>query len=111
VPLKGGHGTVDLRHALEKSCKHYFYTIGNWSASIASTGGGRAGPAGRTGIDLPNEGRASCRPPRGSRRDGENGIGETISVADRPGTLSVTPLSLAQLYARSRTAGITTRRT
>ncbi|MBW8867633.1 MAG: penicillin-binding protein 2, partial [Acidobacteria bacterium] len=26
---KGGHGTVDLRHAIEQSCNVYFYTIGN----------------------------------------------------------------------------------
>ena len=27
--LKGGHGTVDMRHAIEKSCNVYFYTLGN----------------------------------------------------------------------------------
>ncbi len=27
--LKGGHGSVDLRHAIEKSCNTYFYTVGN----------------------------------------------------------------------------------
>ena len=26
---KGGHGSVDLRHAIEKSCNVYFYTLGN----------------------------------------------------------------------------------
>ncbi|HET6320126.1 MAG TPA: penicillin-binding transpeptidase domain-containing protein, partial [Chloroflexota bacterium] len=26
---KGGHGTVDLRHAIEQSCDVYFYTVGN----------------------------------------------------------------------------------
>ena len=26
---KGGHGTVDLRHAIEQSCNVYFYTVGN----------------------------------------------------------------------------------
>ncbi len=54
--LKGGHGTVDLRHAIEKSCNTYFYTIGNmvgvdrinkWATAL--------GLAGRTGVDLPNE--------------------------------------------------------
>ncbi len=25
----GGHGTVDLRHAIEQSCNVYFYTVGN----------------------------------------------------------------------------------
>ena len=27
--LAGGHGTVDMRHAIEKSCNVYFYTLGN----------------------------------------------------------------------------------
>ncbi len=27
--LKGGHGSVDMRHAIEKSCNVYFYTLGN----------------------------------------------------------------------------------
>src|SRR5690606_34429677 len=27
--LRGGHGSVDVRHALEKSCNVFFYTIGN----------------------------------------------------------------------------------
>ena len=27
--LAGGHGYVDLRHAIEKSCNTYFYTVGN----------------------------------------------------------------------------------
>ena len=26
---QGGHGTMDLRHAIEQSCNVYFYTIGN----------------------------------------------------------------------------------
>ena len=26
---KGGHGTIDLRHAIEQSCDVYFYTVGN----------------------------------------------------------------------------------
>ena len=27
--IKGGHGCVDMRHAIEKSCNMYFYTVGN----------------------------------------------------------------------------------
>jgi len=26
---KGGHGTIDLRHAIEQSCNVFFYTVGN----------------------------------------------------------------------------------
>src|SRR5207244_7949583 len=53
---KGGHGTVDLRHAIEQSCNVYFYTIGNmtgidkihkWATLL--------GLGEKSGIDLPNE--------------------------------------------------------
>ena len=53
---KGGHGTVDLRHAIEQSCNVYFYTVGNmlgvdrihkWATAL--------GLGEKTGIDLPNE--------------------------------------------------------
>ena len=54
--LAGGHGTVDMRHAIEKSCNTYFYTVGNmlgvdrihkWASAL--------GLGERSGIDLPNE--------------------------------------------------------
>ena len=53
---KGGHGTVDLRHAIEQSCNVYFYTVGNmvgvdrihkWATLL--------GLGVKSGIDLPNE--------------------------------------------------------
>ena len=56
LDLKGGHGTVDLRHAIEQSCNVYFYTVGNmvgidkihkWATAL--------GLGEKSGIDLPNE--------------------------------------------------------
>ena len=53
---RGGHGSVDLRHAMEQSCNVYLYTIGNmvgvdkihkWATLL--------GLGEKTGIDLPNE--------------------------------------------------------
>ncbi|HEV2985664.1 MAG TPA: penicillin-binding protein 2, partial [Vicinamibacterales bacterium] len=53
---KGGHGTIDLRHAIEQSCDVYFYTVANlvgvdkinkWATLI--------GLGVKSGIDLPNE--------------------------------------------------------
>src|SRR5947207_379366 len=52
----GGHGTVDLRHAIEQSCNVYFYTVGNmvgidkihkWATLL--------GLGEKSGIDLPSE--------------------------------------------------------
>ncbi len=54
--LKGGHGSVDMRHAIEKSCNVYFYTLGKmlevdrihkWASLL--------GLGERSGIDLPGE--------------------------------------------------------
>ena len=52
--LKGGHGTVDMRHAIEKSCNVYFYTLGNMlGVDKIHKWAEKLGLAGKTGIDLP----------------------------------------------------------
>ena len=107
--LKGGHGTMDLRHALEKSCNTYFYTIGNmvgvdrinkWATEL--------GLAGRTGIDLPNEAESLVPSTAWKKaRTGERWYpGETISVSIGQGQVSVTPLALAAFYAAVGNGGI-----
>ena len=94
--LKGGHGTVDLRHAIEKSCNVYFYTVGNmlgvdrihkWASALGLAEQDRHRPAERV------QG-AWCRPPSGSSAaHGEKWYpGETISVSIGQGQVSVTPL-------------------
>ncbi len=107
--LKGGHGTLDLRHAIEKSCNTYFYTVGNmvgidrlhkWAVNL--------GLAGKTGIDLPNESESLVPSPEWKKaRTGEKWYaGETISVSIGQGQVSVTPISLAMLYAAVANGGI-----
>ncbi len=100
--LAGGHGWVDMRHALEKSCNVYFYTVGNmlgvdrihdWSEKL--------GLAGKSGIDLPNE-VENIIPSTAWKlqRTGERWYaGETISVAIGQGQVSVTPMSMAVMMA------------
>ena len=96
--LAGGHGTVDMRHAIEKSCNTYFYTVGNmlgvdrihkWASAL--------GLGERSGIDLPNEIRGIVPSTEWKQRTtGEKWYaGETISVSIGQGQVSVTPLSLA----------------
>ena len=100
--LRGGHGLVDMRHALEKSCNVYFYTLGNmlgvdriykWAEKLGLTG--------KTGIDLPNEQSSLVPNTEWKRRTtGEPWYpGETISVAIGQGQVSVTPASLAVMMA------------
>jgi len=107
--VKGGHGVVDLRHAIEKSCNVYFYTVGNmlgvdrmhkWAQAL--------GLAGRTGIDLPNESESIV--PSTAWKKAKTGekwyAGETISVAIGQGQVSVTPVALAALYGAVANGGI-----
>jgi len=96
--LKGGHGTVDMRHAIEKSCNVYFYTLGNLVGVDRLHKWARAlGLAERTGIDLPHEVESIVPSTEWKRRrTGEKWYaGETISVAIGQGQLSVTPIALA----------------
>ena len=38
---KGGHGAVDLRHAIEQSCDVYFYTVGQHARRRSASTSGR----------------------------------------------------------------------
>ena len=47
---------MDMRHAIEKSCNVYFYTLGNMlGVDKIHKWAEKLGLAGKTGIDLPNE--------------------------------------------------------
>jgi penicillin-binding protein 2 len=94
----GPHGSVDLRHAIEKSCNVYFYTVGNmvgidrlhkWATAL--------GLGVMSGVDLPHEIEGIMPSPAWKRaKKGEKWYaGETISVSIGQGAVSVTPVSLA----------------
>ena len=105
---RGGHGTVDLRHAIEQSCNVYFYTIGNmvgidrinkWATLL--------GLGVKSGIDLPNE-VAGLVPSTEWKRQhtGEKWYaGETISVSIGQGQVSVTPISMAVMISTIANGG------
>jgi penicillin-binding protein 2 len=96
--LAGGHGSVDMRHAIEKSCNTYFYTLGNmlgvdrihkWASLL--------GLGERSGIDLPSEIKGLVPSSEWKRQTtGERWYpGETISVSIGQGQVNVTPISQA----------------
>lgn len=106
--LARGHGLVDMRTALEKSCNTYFYTLGNlvgidrlhkWATAF--------GLGVRTGVDLPHEIEGIMPSTAWKRqRTGERWYpGETISVAIGQGQVSVTPISLAVMMATIANGG------
>ena len=98
--LKGGHGSVDMRHAIEQSCNVYFYTLGNilgvdrihkWASKL--------GLGEITGIDLPGENRGLVPSTEWKQREKKERWypGETISVAIGQGQVNVTPVSVAAM--------------
>jgi penicillin-binding protein 2 len=105
---KGGHGVVDMRHALEQSCNVYFYTLGSllkidqihkWAT--------RLGLGVKSGIDLPNEQQGLVPSTEWKqRRFNEKWYpGETISVSIGQGQNSVTVISLAMMMATVANGG------
>jgi penicillin-binding protein 2 len=106
--LRGGHGSVDMRHAIEKSCNVYFYTLGNMlGVDRIHKWAEKLGMVGTTGIDLPNE-QESLVPSTEwkMRRYGEKWYaGETISVSIGQGQVSVTPVSMAVMMATIANGG------
>jgi penicillin-binding protein 2 len=104
---KGGHGTVNLKTAIEQSCDVYFYTVGNmlgidrinkWAELL--------GLGVKSNIDLPNElvGLVPSSRWKQETRHEKWYAGETISVAIGQGQVNVTPVSMA-VYASTLANG------
>ncbi len=106
--LKGGHGVVNMRHAIEKSCNVYFYTLGNMlGVDRMHKWATRLGLGVKSGIDLPNE-IEGIMPSTAWKRKRYNEkwyAGETISVAIGQGQVAVTPISLAVMMATVANGG------
>jgi len=105
---RGGHGTVDLRHAIEQSCNVYFYTVGNMvGIDRINKWATRLGLGVKSGIDLPNEVSGLVPSTEWKReRTGEKWYaGETISVSIGQGQVSVTPISMAVMISTIANGG------
>ena len=104
----GKHGWVDMRHAIEKSCNTYFYTVGDMlGIDRIHKWGEKLGLAGKSGIDLPNE-VESIVPSQEWKRKRFNEkwyAGDTISVAIGQGMVDVTPMALAVMMATVANGG------
>jgi penicillin-binding protein 2 len=104
---KGGHGTMDLRHAIEQSCNVYFYTIGNMTGiEKINKWATLLGLGVKSGIDLPNEVPGLVPSPdwKQTRFKEKWYAGETVSVSIGQGSVSVTPVSMA-VYAATLANG------
>jgi len=105
---KEGHGTIDLRRAIEQSCDVYFYTVANlvgvdkinkWATNL--------GLGMKSGIDLPNEqqGLVPSTKWKLERMHEKWYAGETISVGIGQGAVSLTPVSMAVYMATLANGG------
>lgn len=105
---KGGHGSIDLRHAIEQSCNVYFYTVANmvgidkinkWATLL--------GLGVKSGIDLPNEVQGLVPSSEWKQRVKKEKwyAGETVSVGIGQGAVAVTPVSMAVYMATLANGG------
>jgi len=106
---KGGHGSIDLRHAIEQSCDVYFYTVGNMlGVDRINKWATLFGLGVKSNIDLPNElsGLVPSTEWKATHtKEKKWYAGETISVAIGQGQVSVTPVSLAVYTATLANGG------
>jgi penicillin-binding protein 2 len=105
---RGGHGSVDLRHAIQQSCDVYFYTVANmlgvdkinkWATLL--------GMGVKSEIDLPNEAQGLVPSTEWKREKMKEKwyAGETISVGIGQGAVAVTPISMAVYMATLANGG------
>jgi penicillin-binding protein 2 len=106
--LKGGHGVVDMRHAIEKSCNVYFYTLGSMlKIDQIHKWATRLGLGVKSGIALPNEQQGLMPSTEWKlKRFNEKWYpGETISVSIGQGQVDVTVISLASMISTVANGG------
>jgi penicillin-binding protein 2 len=100
---KGGHGTVNLKTAIEQSCDVYFYTVGNMlGVDRINKWATLFGLGVKSNIDLPNELQGlvpSTEWKAKYTKEKKWYPGETISVSIGQGQVSVTPVSMAAYAA------------
>ena len=108
LPNGRGHGVVDLRHAIEKSCNVYFYTVGSkLKIDTIHEYAEKLGIVGKTGIDLPGESDSFVGSTAWSQRVRKQPWypGETISVSIGQGAVNVTPIGLATMVSTMANGG------
>jgi penicillin-binding protein 2 len=97
-----GHGTVNLRKAIQVSCDTYFYNRGSaLGIDKMSEFGRKFGLGGRVSYDLPEEGEG-VMPSREWKRAARGVVwypGETVIASIGQGYMVMTPLQLATMTA------------
>ena len=108
---EGGHGTVDLHHAIAQSCNISFYEAGLKIGGAAIVKyAGAFGFGQPTAIDLPGEKSGLLPRPQSVRsRQGKTMAfppGETVNMSIGQGTVLVTPMQIARFMAAVSNGGV-----
>ena len=109
---KEGHGTLDLRHAIEKSCNVYFYHVADLlKIDTIHKYAQLLGLVGKTEIDLPGEIDSFVPSSEWKMKTFHEKWypGETISVGIGQGSVSITPIALATMMATVANGGTVVR--
>jgi penicillin-binding protein 2 len=102
---EGGHGTVDLHHAIVESCNVYFYQAGLRIGMDTIARYARAfGFGTSTGIDLPGEKPGFIPASRRGRRP--TFLGDTANMAIGQGAVLATPMQVARMMAAVANGGV-----
>jgi penicillin-binding protein 2 len=108
---EGGHGTVDLHHAIAQSCNIFFYEAGLKIGGAAIVKYASIFGFGQpTAIDLPGEKSGLLPKPQTVRgRQGKTSAfppGETVNMSIGQGTVLVTPMQVARFMAAVANGGV-----
>ena len=107
---EGGHGTVDLHHAIAQSCNIFFYEAGLKIGGAAIVKYANTFGFGQpTAIDLPGEKSGLLPKPQVARgRQGGRTFppGETVNMSIGQGTVLVTPMQIARFMAAIANGGV-----
>ena len=102
----GHHGTINMRHAIEKSCNTYFYSMGKRVGFDAIAPVAKAFGLGQE-FDLPGTRQRYGTVPDSAwkrrRFDQEWSVSDTLNATIGQGYVSVNPLQLAVMAARVAT--------
>ena len=102
---EGGHGTVNLHHAIVESCNVYFYQAGLRIGMDTIARYARAfGFGTSTGIDLPGEKPGFIPASRRGRRPAF--LGDTANMAIGQGAVLATPMQVARMMAAVANGGV-----
>jgi penicillin-binding protein 2 len=99
---EGGHGTLDLRHAIALSCNVYFYNVGvRLGIERIARYAKLLGFNSPTGVDLPAETSGLMPDPDWKRKVSKDKWypSETVSISIGQGGVLATPLQMARVAA------------